>query len=272
MTNLTALLSTIPSAAFTNRTAALESVIEAASNHTSIDNCSLLIIPLLLVPIVNGAPGFESLVNREQLLTGGSSGGDFWPYLIPLLLLLLGAGAFLRRARCGRRKLADLTPQTPNNMRIRLAQKPPISNGDDPTPVCATTPRMVVKQRTTAPMAPPPVATTEFKSKFRWDVDVGHYLWKGSAGAAGPMNVNWGTKGATSSTPIVVNDVVTVEAGGALSQKAPALPERRVSCRPATPRGPGNQEHQEDDARLPMLPNTQMTSMGASRVDMSANV
>jgi len=84
----------------------------------------------------------------------------------------------------------------------------------------------------------PPVAATEFKSKFRWDVDVGHYLWSG-AGASRPMNVNWGKKGATSSTPIVINDVVTVEPGAGAAVGQVKLPERRTSCRPSisTPRG-----------------------------------
>jgi len=125
---------------------------------------------------------------------------------------------------------------------VKLMEKPPIANLDEPAPVCAGTPRPMVKQRTVAPTAPilPGAAATEFKSKFRWDVDVGHYLWSG-AGASKPMNVNWGKKGATSSTPIVVNNVVTVEpgAGPAVGNLGLAgkLPEKRCSCRPSmTPR------------------------------------
>ena len=72
------------------------------------------------------------------------------------------------------------------------------------------------------PQAPPqaqpslsaqPTPTTEVQSKFRWAVDAGHYYWKGS-GAAGPMMVGWGKKGATVSTPRVMGGMVTLDDGG----------------------------------------------------------
>ena len=52
----------------------------------------------------------------------------------------------------------------------------------------------------------------DVQSKFRWDVDVGKYFWQGSGGGTGgALNVAWGGKGGTASTPIVVKDAVSIE-------------------------------------------------------------
>ena len=50
------------------------------------------------------------------------------------------------------------------------------------------------------------------QANYRWDVDVGKYYWKRSGmGASGALNVGWGNKGGTSSTPIVVKETVEIE-------------------------------------------------------------
>ena len=52
----------------------------------------------------------------------------------------------------------------------------------------------------------------DVQANYRWDVDVGKYYWKRSGmGASGALNVGWGNKGGTSSTPIVVKETVEIE-------------------------------------------------------------
>jgi hypothetical protein len=72
--------------------------------------------------------------------------------------------------------------------------------------------------QTRAPTGPvaPGLVVGEAASKYRWDVQVGNYFWKRGAGAGGASAVDWGRKGGTSSTPIVVKQMVTIQdAGGA---------------------------------------------------------
>lgn len=91
---------------------------------------------------------------------------------------------------------------------------PPVLVDDDygPRRGKLTTPGSAKTRKKPSAQLPPEREVQEVSSKYRWDVDVGNYYWKRGAGAGGALSVGWGKKGGTSSTPIVVNQMVTVEA------------------------------------------------------------
>ena len=214
ITNITALLDTIPEDERANEAVALQDVVETAGNHTESYNCTPPILAAGIIALVGASPEFAALVANAQALGGGgasSGGGPFW--LIPLLLLLpLAAYLLYRRLGPKRRSLAELLPEPEplEQPSIKLVPRPNTVPDAGPTPL-SSCPKPLLKTRSSiTPGAipggaepPPPVAAKEVASKFRWTVDVGHYVWGGAGGAGKAMNVNWGKRGATSSTPIV---------------------------------------------------------------------
>ncbi len=161
---------------------------------------------------------------------GGGGGGDLW-WLLLLLLPLFVLPFFAPLRLCHKRQELlevdvpiDIPPEPPTAP--PTASRPPLP----PLVEAGLSPPQVRSMRAPAPrtrpaaQAPPAApVVTEITSKFRWGVDVGHYYWKGSGGAAAPLNVGWGKKGATSSTPIVVNEMVTLEGGAGPAPLAPQV-------------------------------------------------
>jgi hypothetical protein len=158
----------------------------------------------------------------------GGGGGD-----LSALAALVALPLFFGLAFVARRKLRKPAPRLRGvSATVDMLPPPkPKPQGAPPVPppaVRPTRPPVAKAPGRGAPTAVPPSAegvlapqSTACASKFRWGVDVGHYYWRGGGGAAGPMNVGWGKKGATCSTPRVLNEIVTLESNAAAAQPSP---------------------------------------------------
>ena len=211
------------------------------------------------------------------MITGGTqalhSGGDGRGFDLWWLLLLLLLPLVMIRALCCRRRkrtrsellreytdappLTDEAPKStlpPTGPRPPPLRPPPVADTEDElAPPVRVRQKPEVRVRPAPQEAPREPAVTEIKSKFRWGVVVGHYIWRGGGGAAAPMNVGWGSRGATSSVPIVVNEMVTLEGGAGMAPQTPQAAlaskkgSRRVICRSM---GPSSRESARDVSRI----------------------
>lgn len=173
-------------------------------------------------------------------VVGSDSGGGalWWLLLLLLPLLIMPLLAQLNGRKRKRSELLEYgaPPSIETPPVAHRPPPPPAEAVDMPSPPVKTLGKPPAKVRGAAIEPPRAPVVTEITSKFRWGVDVGHYYWRGGGGASAPLNVGWGKKGATSSTPIVVNEMVTLEGGSGPAPLAPqlALSSKRESKRIVT--------------------------------------
>jgi len=161
-------------------------------------------------------------------LAGGSGDGpnlNFLWFLLPLALL--GAAGWVRHNGVKRRYSEFEGPGEVPGLAAPPGTMPELVGGPAPPPAQ----RLIAPAaQTRAPAGPvaPGLVVGEAASKYRWDVQVGNYFWKRGAGAGGASRVDWGRKGGTSSTPIVMKQMVTIQDAGGAAPARNATPAKKV--------------------------------------------